>query len=268
MPRFRISTLLLASASTGRIVPVYRRLFGDTLTPVEAYRRIERGHFVVSLRECRRRRKDRTLQFPGRRSVPADRSVWKRRRRDPADGQRSEQFQSADPLRDLERLLAHIGPCICPGCRGFAAAPSATPATTSSATASACPMRRRTIADIPDMAFAFYDRMVIFDQISKTILVVAHTRPGSTAICAMAYDSAAARVDELCTQLESASTELRLCDIRPDASHNRTRSRTSTSAAEFESAVATLPGIHPGGRHLSGRHQPTRTRSQDSGQSA
>jgi len=32
-----------AASADGKIVPVYRELFGDTLTPVEAYRRIARG---------------------------------------------------------------------------------------------------------------------------------------------------------------------------------------------------------------------------------
>ncbi len=33
----------VAAYGEGRIVPVYRELFGDSLTPVEAYRRIARG---------------------------------------------------------------------------------------------------------------------------------------------------------------------------------------------------------------------------------
>ena len=65
---------------------------------------------------------------------------------------------------------------------------------------------------IPDMAFAFYRRMVIFDHINKTILVVANADPRDGG-ARQAYDEAARQVDELCRQLEHPSTELRLCDV-------------------------------------------------------
>ncbi len=51
------------------------------------------------------------------------------------------------------------------------------PATTSCAYSEHLPNAPDDDRYIPDMAFAFYDRMVIFDQINKTILVIAHTRP-------------------------------------------------------------------------------------------
>ena len=62
----------------------------------------------------------------------------------------------------------------CRACRASAAAPSAMPATTPSATSSACRNPPPTTASLPDLCFAFYDRMVIFDHVNKTIAVVAH----------------------------------------------------------------------------------------------
>ncbi len=35
---------------------------------------------------------------------------------------------------------------------------------------------------LPDLCFAFYDRMVIFDHVAKTMLVVAHATVGQWAV--------------------------------------------------------------------------------------
>ena len=51
---------------------------------------------------------------------------------------------------------------------------------------------------VPDMAFAFYDQMVVFDNVTKAIVVVAMARldkPGVTP--AQAYQAACRRVDHL-----------------------------------------------------------------------
>ena len=102
----------------------------------------------IPLRERRGGREDRPLQLPGRRSVPADRSLRQRRRGDP----RREQASSfSPPIRcaiwsgcSPQYRAVHL-----PGCRGFAAGPSVMPATTSCATASDCPTRRTTTVTSP-----------------------------------------------------------------------------------------------------------------------
>ena len=59
-------------ASEGRIVPVYRRLFGDALTPVEAYRRIERSPSSFLFESVVGGEKIGRYSILGSRSVPAD----------------------------------------------------------------------------------------------------------------------------------------------------------------------------------------------------
>ena len=65
---------------------------------------------------------------------------------------------------------------------------------------------------LPDLSFAFYDRMVVFDQINKTILVVAHAHTKGRDL-REEYERACARVDETCRQLQRGSTDLQLTDI-------------------------------------------------------
>ncbi len=66
---------------------------------------------------------------------------------------------------------------------------------------------------LPDLSFAFYDRMVLFDHIRKTILVVAQAHVGSHVDPHAAYETACRRIDELVDCLATPGPELRLRDI-------------------------------------------------------
>jgi anthranilate synthase component 1 len=100
---------------------------------------------------------------------------------------------------------------------------------------------------LPDLFFAFYDRMVVFDHINKTIAVVAMARtrksdiadakdaPASKSLAA-SYDDACRRVDELVEQLEQEGAELKLSDL--DVESNPTRGfRSNFAQDDFEAAV-------------------------------
>ena len=54
---------------------------------------------------------------------------------------------------------------------------------------------------IPDLSFAFYDRMVLFDHIRKTVLVVALAHVGPGVDPRAAYETACDRIDELVGRL-------------------------------------------------------------------
>ena len=54
---------------------------------------------------------------------------------------------------------------------------------------------------LPDLCFAFYDRMVIFDHINKTVAAVAHAQVDPNDL-RRSYDSACARVDRLVERLQ------------------------------------------------------------------
>jgi anthranilate synthase component 1 len=90
---------------------------------------------------------------------------------------------------------------------------------------------------VPDLAFAFYDRMVVFDNVAKTIVVVAMARldrPGATV--ELAYEDARRRVDVLVEQLATRSADLNLVDIRPEGEVNL-EYRSNFTQQQFEKAV-------------------------------
>ncbi len=158
----------------------------DALTPVTAFHKIDAGPLRLPVRERRRRREGRPLQLSGRRSVLRDRSLrppgddqrllgrFGRRR---ADAGRPRQFECGEPAgRAAPPASRRCGPSTCPSCRRSAAARSAMPATTRSATSSSLPNAPPDDRQLPDLAFAFYDQMVVFDNVNKTIVVVAMAR--------------------------------------------------------------------------------------------
>jgi len=66
---------------------------------------------------------------------------------------------------------------------------------------------------LPDLSFSFFDRMVLFDHIRKTILVVAQAHLGPGVDPRAAYSSACARVDDLVGRLAAPGPELTLNDL-------------------------------------------------------
>ena len=88
---------------------------------------------------------------------------------------------------------------------------------------------------LPDLCFAFYDRMVIFDHINKTLAVVAHAHVDPQAP-KQSYEDACRRVDELVERLQKKDAELPLCDIGTIGPVQR-KYYSNCGPGEYESAV-------------------------------
>jgi anthranilate synthase component 1 len=234
-PDFKTFAHLAADAD---VVPVYRQLFGDTLTPVEAYRRIERGPSSFLFESVVGGEKIGRYSFLGVEPflrIEAFGNDVVVTQNDQIKQFRCDDPLRDDPLRELERLLSqyrapHVAglPRFCGGAVGYAGYDVVR-------YSERLPNAPEDDRCIPDLAFAFYDRMVIFDQIRKTILVVAHAHIGS-GDPREAYDRAAARVDQLCRQLETVPAELRLSDVTAPSEVERDW-KSDVTRAEFEGSV-------------------------------
>jgi anthranilate synthase component 1 len=195
-------------------VPVFRQLTGDCLTPVSAFARIERSPPSFLFESVIGGEKVGRYSFLGtepflRFEARGDQVVVTR-------GQRADaatRSTSDDPFRDLETLLAQYRAVHLPGLPRFAGGAvgyAAYDAVRYTENLPDCPDDDR---GLPDLSFALYDLMVIFDHIRKTVLVVAqaHLAPGIEP--RDAYDRACARIDELVARLAAPGPELGLCDI-------------------------------------------------------
>src|SRR5438477_2202615 len=232
-------------ARTNSLVPVYRQLIGDTLTPVTAFCKIQEGDwsflfesvvggervgrysFLGSGPFLRFQAFDRKVQIQ---EVPLAPGSGARPRLPPAI-----ELEHADPLKLLEEKLAvyhapHLPglPRFCGGAVGYAGYDAVR-------YVEQLPTPPPDDRHLPDLCFAFYDRMVIFDHINKTIAVVAHAHvdPGDLR---RSYDAACARVDRLVERLQQGVADLQLTDIAPIGEvHLPYRSNFDASA--FEAAV-------------------------------
>jgi anthranilate synthase component 1 len=232
-------------AEQGDLVPIYRQLTGDTLTPVSAFGKIDTGpcsflfESVVGGERVGRFSflgADPFLQFAAyENEVVLTTGVEVRR------------YSVDDPLKELERQLGPFRsvdlaelPRFCGGAVGYAGYDVVR-------YSERLPHAPQDDRGLPDLFFAFYDRMVVFDHINKTIAVVAMARtrksdiadakdaPASKSLAA-SYDDACRRVDELVEQLEQEGAELKLSDL--DVESNPTRGfRSNFAQDDFEAAV-------------------------------
>jgi len=196
------------------LVPVYRRLTSDTLTPVTAFHKIDHGLSACLFESVIGGERVGRYNF-----VAADPFLLLEARGrnvtiTSADGAQS--MQCDDPLRELERRVGELRAATLPGLPPFAGGAIGYAGYDVVRYCEHLPNAPQDDRELPDLSFAFFDRMVIFDNITKTITVVAMARVGqrtSRADQAAAYAGACRRIDELVALLERPDPDLRLSDI-------------------------------------------------------
>lgn len=189
-------------ARPGFMVPVFRELTGDTLTPVSAYARLEQKgrpgflfESVVGGEKVGRYSflgSDPFLEFQanGLEIAVLD------RRNDVLT-----RFSDSDPLDALEKWVNRFQVVHRKGLPRFIGGAVGMAGYDSVRYVEFLPDAPPDDRGLPDLAFGFYDRMVIFDHIRKTILVVALAEISVNVSLREAYDKAVCRIDELVAQL-------------------------------------------------------------------
>lgn len=223
------------------MVPVYRQLIGDTLTPVSAFCKIQEGEWSFLFESVVGGERVGRYSFLGSgpflRFLAFGPSVQIQTIR-PGSGTgtvRTEELEHADPLALLqERLAAYRTPHL-PGLPRFTGGAVGYAAYDSVRYAERLPNPPHDDRQLPDLCFAFHDRMVIFDHINKTIAVVAHAHVGDGDL-ERSYRDACERVDRLVERLHQGVADLQLTDISP-IGEATIPYRSNFEPAEFEQAV-------------------------------
>src|SRR5262245_2358092 len=236
------------------VVPIYRQLVGDTLTPVTAFHKIQGGDWTFLFESVVGGERLGRYSFLGAEPFLTF-QAWDRRVR--IDDRRSgtnQELQHSDPLKLLEEWLARYRgpnlpglPRFCGGAVGYAGYDTVRYV---ERLAHPPPDDRK----LPDLSFALYDRMVIFDHISKTIAAVAHAHvPGvrgqgpeirsqesgvSRDSLVRSYEEACTRVDALVEKLRGEQSAPKLTDIAPVGQVQRDF-QSNFKPGEFEKAVET-----------------------------
>src|SRR5262245_58630948 len=195
-------------------VPVFRQFTGDGLTPVSAFRRIERSspsflfESVIGGEKVGRYSFLGTEPFLIFEARGTDVSI-----RETAHPENALRFASQNPFDDLQNLVERYRAVQLPGLPRFAGGAVGYAAYDAVRYTERLPQAPPDDRGLPDLLFAFYDRMVLFDQIRKTVVVVAHAHVAAGPDARAAYDDASARVDELAARLAQPGPELPLRDI-------------------------------------------------------
>jgi len=221
-------------AADFELVPVYRQLLSDTLTPVSAYCKAHWGPCSFLFESVVGGERIGRYSFlggdPFLEIEAYGNDVVVR-----ADGG-EQRMVVDDPLAELERRLAEYRapsinglPRFCGGAVGYAGYDVVR-------YTESLPNPPEDDRRLPDMSFAFYDWMIVFDQINKTILVVAHGRTSAEDL-RLEYERVCQRVDALCAQLQAvADDRLQITDISVDPLDNN-QWDSNFSQPEFEQAV-------------------------------
>ena len=176
----------------GRLVPVYRQLTADTLTPVSAYARLQPAESSFLFESVVGGEKISRYSFlgvdPFLKIVAHGTSVEVTR-----DGA-TQQFESNNPLDDLQKLLDEFKavhdpqlPRFCGGAVGYAGYDVIR-------YTESLPNAPEDDRGLPDMLFEFFDQMVVFDHINKTVLAIAYARTDADDLAAE-YQRTCDRID-------------------------------------------------------------------------
>ncbi|QOV91600.1 anthranilate synthase component I [Humisphaera borealis] len=248
-----------AAAASADIVPVYRQLLADRLTPVSAFEVLGRDDHAFLLESVVGGEKI------GRYSFIATAPAWVyevsngiakvsrpgTHRLQSAADPLTRTFQTTDPLADLHKLMptgrfhrSHKLPSFTGGLVGYAGYD-----TIRYYEGEKLPAPPRDDRKVPDILFGLYGELVIFDSVDKTIKVVANAfvdgkqnavsgtqKKGDAASIEAAYADACRRVDDLVTRLQQP-TSLKLGEIDPTAP-STLKFASNMTRDEYEAAVS------------------------------
>ncbi len=198
-------------AREANVVPVYRQLLADVLTPTSAHQKVAAGGHSFLLESVVGGEKIGRYSFIGSRPFLTFKATRDEVTVGGPDGEKT--YTVADPMDELKKLLsryrvAHVEglPRFTSGAVGYFAydvvrytenLPDAPP----------------DVLGLPDIYVNFYDTMVVFDHITKSVKVVHSVRTDGRDP-RQAYDEALGRIDAVCEQLRQPTVAL-ADDIAP-----------------------------------------------------
>ena len=213
-----------ALAREHTVVPVYRQLTGDTLTPVSAFCKLQEGDWSFLFESVVGGERVGRYSFLGAGPFMTFQARGKSVVVRNAGEREAREFTCEDPLKLLEETIARFRapsvlglPRFCGGAVGYAGYDTVR-------YVEHLPNAPQDDRKLPDLSFGFYDRMVIFDHAAKTILVVAHARLDGYQTSGAeyreedlraAYQAACRGVDELVGRLQRGVADIQLTDIDP-----------------------------------------------------
>ena len=197
-------------AQSHDLVPVYRRLTSDTLTPVSAFHRLDSGGTACLFESVVGGERVGRYSFLAVRPY-AEFAAWGTRVQ-LFDGDAMREESAADPLALLQAqvdrrvaVLPELPPFI-GGAVGYAGYDVVR-------YTERLPNPPEDDRGLPDISFALYDEIVVFDHVQKTLYVIALADTNGEVDVESAYADACARVDRLAERLRLSDRQLAIHDV-------------------------------------------------------
>ena len=205
-------------------VPVYRRLVSDSLTPVSAFQKLalssETGSSAACLFESviggeKVGRYSFLASEPFLHIKAYGTKVTVSRRAGLGDDWQSETAECPNPLETLREHVNAMNVCHLPELPPFIGGAVGYAGYDTVRYVENLPNAPDDDRQLPDLWFALYDHMIVFDHVQKTVIVLALADVRDKAPIALrkAYDDASGRVDRLIELLDAPTDALRLADI-------------------------------------------------------
>jgi anthranilate synthase component 1 len=221
-------------AKEGNLIPLYREILADHDTPVSAFAKIDHGPTAYLLESVQGGEKWARYSFLGSGSPlvmfedQGDLCIKEgtRRRRISSQGA---------PLDRLREFMEAYRPVTVPGLPRFVGGAVGYLGYDVVKTFEDVPSRRKDHLGLPDFAFLLTETLLIFDNVSQKIKVVAnaHVRSPSERDVRSAYRGAAARIETMIARLRRP-----LRQATPKHRRSPIRFTSNMSKADFEKMVA------------------------------
>jgi anthranilate synthase component I len=219
------------------LIPVYRRLYSDTMTPVTAFHRLDDGRSACLFESVVGGEKVGRYSFlaagPYLELLARGQQVTEIR------GEATWTCTASDPLELLRSRLREVRAAHLPELPPFAGGAVGYAGYDVVRYVEHLPHAPEDDRHLPDMAFGLYDRMVVFDHVKKTMFVIATAQvQRHHGNAAAAYAEAQQRVDAMVERLTTEGPALGCRDVAVlDDRDPQIACRANFAPAEFATAV-------------------------------
>jgi anthranilate synthase component 1 len=223
-----------ALAEHGNLIPVFREVLADFETPVSAFAKIDQGPCAYLLESVEGGEKWARYSFLGSGSPiliqGRDRELVLSR-----GSRRRKIVLQDDVLGGLREIMAEYRPVQVPGLPRFCGGAVGYFSYDIVRQFERLPSIQKDLLRLPEVSFLLTDTLLIFDNVTQTIKVVANARVGQGGL-KKAYDDAVHRIDAMIERLRSARVR-RGAQAHPRRTRRPSVFTSNLSKADFEKMV-------------------------------
>ncbi len=184
----------------GNVVPVYRQLFADTLTPVSAFQKISETDYAFLLESADGGEKIAKYSTIG--SNPFSGFKCKGSNVEISNKEGITHIETTDPFKALEQQISKFSPVRVNGLPDFFGGAVGYTSYDSVRYVETLPDSTTDDLNLPDMYFMFYDETIVFDHLNKTIKVVCAAHIDERDIQDV-YEDAVNKIDNVTNKLRT-----------------------------------------------------------------